>query len=168
MQLFYPPDDKAPPVVDPDGGGGTPLPDPQSAANFIAPFILDPNNFNTMLAGGSNLWRSVNVKAATPLWSNIKAGLATGSFISAVAVAPGNSDIIWVGYNNGAVYYTTNGTAANPTWYQSGSGTLPGRQCTRLSVDPNNYNTVYACFGGYSAGNVYTVSYTHLTLPTKA
>ncbi len=40
--------------------------------NFIAPFILDPNNPNTMLAGGSSLWRSVNVKAATPQWKAIK------------------------------------------------------------------------------------------------
>ncbi|MGH7967465.1 MAG: WD40/YVTN/BNR-like repeat-containing protein, partial [Limisphaerales bacterium] len=40
---------------DPDGDG--PGGDPDASANFIAPFILDPNNYNTMLAGGSNLWR---------------------------------------------------------------------------------------------------------------
>ena len=154
-QVFFPPDDKLPPADDPDGGGGTPPPDPDSAANFIAPFILDPNNFNTMLAGGSNLWRSANVKAAIPSWSNIKSGIASGSFINAVAVAPGNSDIIWVGYNSGAVCYTTNGTSISPTWFQSGAGTLPGRACTRLTVDANNFNNVYACFGGYSSGNVY-------------
>jgi hypothetical protein len=39
--------------------------DPDAQANFIAPFVPDPNNPNTMLAGGSNLWRSVNVKALT-------------------------------------------------------------------------------------------------------
>ena len=155
FQVFFPPDDKTPPADDPDGGGGTPPPDPDSAANFIAPFILDPNNFNTMLAGGSNLWRSVNVKAATPSWSNIKPGIASGSFINALTVAPGSSDVIWVGHNSGAVYYTSNGTAATPTWTQSGSGTLPARACTRLAIDPNNYNNLYATFGGYSSGNVY-------------
>ena len=153
FQAFYPPDTKTVPDEDPDGG--SPDGDPDAAANFIAPFILDPNNFNTLLAGGSNLWRSVNVKAATPTWANIKPGIASGSFISAIAVAPGNSDRIWVGYNDGSVYYTLNGTAVNPAWTQSGSGMLPGRMCTRLTVDPNNSSKVYATFGSYSANNVW-------------
>jgi len=94
-------------------------PDAPTSANFIAPFILDPNNPNTMLAGGSNLWRSVNVKTASPTnvaWAKIKNGAGTNNFISAIAVAKGNSDIIWVGHNNGEFYSTTNGTAANPAW----------------------------------------------------
>ncbi len=37
-----------------------------NTANFIAPFILDQNDPNTMLAGGVRLWRSTNVKASTP------------------------------------------------------------------------------------------------------
>jgi len=141
------------PGSDPDGDG--PKGNLDSEANFIAPFILDPNNPNTLLAGGSNLWRSANAKATTPTWSIIKAGIASGSYLNAIAVAPGKSDLIWVGHNSGAVYYTTNGTSGSPTWYPSGSGTLPARACTRLAVDPNNVSIVYACFGGYSSGNVY-------------
>ena len=30
--------------------------------------------------------------------------------ISAIAIAKGNSDVIWIGYQNGDVYFTTNGT----------------------------------------------------------
>jgi hypothetical protein len=156
-QAFSPPDTKTLPGNDPDGG--SPSGDPDAAANFIAPFILDLNNFNTMLAGGSNLWRSANVKASpasSVIWSDIKPG-ANGSFISAIAVAKGNSDIIWVGHNNGDVYSTANGTAANPTWTRQDLGTpnLPNRQCTRLTIDPNNFNKVYATFGGYNSDNVY-------------
>ncbi len=132
-------------------------PDAPSSANFIAPFILDPNNPNTLLGGGSNLWRSVNAKAATPTWSNIKNGIASGDFISAIAVAPGNPDIIWVGYIGGEVYATANGTATNPTWTEKDSGTpnLPQRFCTRIAIDPTNPNIVYATFGGFNADNVY-------------
>ena len=139
---------------DPDGQG--PDGDPDASANFISPFILDLNNFNTMLAGGSNLWRSVNVKAPTPTWTNIKPG-ANGSFISAIAVAPGNSDIIWVGHNNGDVYATSNGTAISPTWTRMDMGTppLPNRTCMRLTIDSNNWNVVYATFGGFNSDNVY-------------
>jgi hypothetical protein len=123
-----------------------------STANFISPFILDPNNANTMLAGGNSLWRSVNVKAASPTWASIKAG--NNDYISAIAVAPGNSDLIWVGHNSGAIYSTTNGTSATPTWVQRNTG-LPGRTCTRIAITPGNSNKVYAVFMGYSSGNVW-------------
>lgn len=122
-------------------------------ANFIAPFILDLNNPNTMLAGGISLWRSTNVKATTPTWAAIKPSIGTP--ISAIAVAPGNSDVIYVGYNNGAIYYTANGTAGAPTWVQRNTG-LPARYCTSLTVSTNG--RVYATFGGYNSGNVWQSS----------
>jgi photosystem II stability/assembly factor-like uncharacterized protein len=127
-----------------------------SNANFIAPFVLDPNNNNTMLAGGSRLWRSTNVKAATPSWSAIKSSI--GSYISAIAVAPGNSAVIWVGHNNGEVYSTANGTAASPTWTLRGAGTLPGGYCTRIAIDPLRSSRAYVTFGGFNSGNVWRTS----------
>lgn len=125
-----------------------------STANFIAPFILDPNDENTMLAGGVSLWRSTNVKASSPSWSAIKP--AAGK-ISAIAVAPGDSDEIWVGHNDGQVYHTANGTVTTPTWqrFDETSPHLPDRYCTRITVDPNDAQTVFACFGGFSADNVW-------------
>ncbi len=130
--------------------------DAGSCANFIAPFILDPNNANTMLAGGCSLWRSTNVKAATPSWASIKPP-AAGSAISAIAVAPGNSAVIWVGHNTGDVYKTTNGTVAAPTWAQVDVNTpnLPDRYATRVTIDKNNADIVYVTFGGFSPDNVW-------------
>ncbi|MDQ3817915.1 MAG: DUF4214 domain-containing protein, partial [Acidobacteriota bacterium] len=126
-----------------------------STANFIAPFILDPNNPNTLLAGGARLWRSADVKAATPTWASIKD--TVGSNISAIAVAKGNSDIIWVGHNNGDVYFTTNGTSDTPTWTRVDNGTtpLPNRFCERIVIDPTNSSRVYVTFGGFNTGNVW-------------
>ena len=129
--------------------------DTGSAANFLAPFILDPNNMNTMLAGGARLWRTTNVKFSVPFWLFIKP--AAASYISAIAVAPGNSDVIWVGHNDGAVYSTTNGTGI-PTWTQRGAGTLPGRYCGRIAIAPGDPNRVYVVFGGFSPDNVWRTS----------
>jgi hypothetical protein len=129
-------------------------------ANFIAPFILDPNNPNTMLAGGSNLWRSLNVKASPVsniTWTVCMTNPGNGTFISAIAAQPGNSDIIWVGFNNGDIYATTNGTAVDPSWTRKDMGTpnLPDRKCQRIAIDATNPNFVYASFGGFNADNLY-------------
>jgi photosystem II stability/assembly factor-like uncharacterized protein len=126
-----------------------------STAGQIAPFVLDPNNPNVMLAGGNSLWRSTNVKAGTPSWLGIKA--PTGSQILAIAVAPGNSDISWVGYINGDVYATTNGTAANPSWTRKdlGSPNLPDRYCTRITIDPIDPNKVYVTLAAFAGDNVW-------------
>jgi photosystem II stability/assembly factor-like uncharacterized protein len=133
-------------------------------ANFIAPFILDPNNANRILAGGDNLWRSNDVRADPPSWSSIKGPI--GSNISAIAIAPGNSDVVWVGYNNGLIYYTLNGTATNPIWTQANTG-LPVRYCTRLAISqlpPGGFSrTIYATFGGFSADNVWKTTNNGLT-----
>jgi photosystem II stability/assembly factor-like uncharacterized protein len=137
--------------------------------NFIAPFVLDPNNPNTLLAGARSLWRSTNAKGRTPTWTQISPTPApTGtpsdtpsSNVSAIAIAKGNSDIIWVGQKNGNIYYTTNGTAAIPTWSPAPNGLpTPGRFCTRITIDPQNSNVVYATLGGFKPGNVWrTTSY---------
>ena len=133
----------------------TGITDVPNNTNFIAPFILDPNNPNTMLAGGLSLWRSTNVTASTPTWASIKP--ATASFISAVDAARLASNIIWVGHNNGDVYRSTNGTAASPTWTQMDNGAtpLPDRYCTRVTISSGNSSRVYATFGGYLSGNIW-------------
>jgi hypothetical protein len=125
-----------------------------SCANFISPFILDPNEPNRMLGGGCSLWRSDNVKAGTPTWTAIKAPITGNQRISAVVVAAGNSDVIFVGYNNGDVYRTTNGTTASPTWTLVDTG-LPNRRVTRIVIDPANHNAIYATFAGFTPDNVW-------------
>ena len=131
-----------------------------TSANFIAPFIIDPNNPNTLLGGGSNLWRTVNAKtpiATNVSWSIIKAGVTSGSFISAIAVSQGNSDVVWAGHNDGEIYSTANGTAANPTWTRKDLNPpgLPSSMCQSIAIDPVNSNIVYVSFGGYATNNLY-------------
>lgn len=137
------------------GDAGDKTPNPQKA-NFIAPFILDPNNSNTMLAGGISLWRSTNVKAATPNWAAIKSPTGDSSPISAIVVSPVTSSLILVGHNNGDIYRTFNGTSASPVWTKIDTAGLPNRFVTRLVIDSTrNTNWYYATFGGFSADNIY-------------
>jgi hypothetical protein len=131
-------------------------------ALFVAPFILDPNNANCILAGGMSLWRTNDAKTRNtntsgPSWTSIKASLA--SPISAIAVAKGNSNVIWVGHGDGSVYRTANGTAATPVWQrvdQTGAHPLSAaRICTRIAIDPKSAQTVYVTFAGFDHGNLW-------------
>ncbi len=141
-----------------------------ASANFIAPFVLDPGNPNTMLAGALSLWRSNDVKtAAAPTWTAIKNPNPTipapspsptptpaPNPISAIVVSPTNSDFIVVGHNDGQIFMTLNGTASSPGWSAINKPTTPARLVTRLTIDnTRNPNWIYATFGGFSNNNVY-------------
>ena len=137
---------------------GDAIPDFNGHSLFIAPFILDANNPNTLLAGGMSLWRTNDAKfGQPPSFTSIKGPI--GSYVSAIAIAPGNSAICWVGYQNGDVYNATDCTAASPTWTRvdtNGAG-LPNRMVLRLTIDPTDPsgNRVYAAFGGFRPGNLW-------------
>ena len=144
--------------------------DANSQANFVAPFVLDPNNPNTLLAGGASLWRCSNAKAAQPTWVAIKPPVSGAGNINAIVVARGNSNVVWIGYNDGSIYRTANATAtppATPTWIRADSG-LPQRMCMRITIpspqlDPSQVgaedlqvgSVAYVTFGGFSSDNVW-------------
>jgi hypothetical protein len=124
------------------------------SANFIAPFVIDPNNPNRLLAGGASLWVSDSARATTVTWSAIKAPAGSSTnYINAIAVAEGNSNIVWVGYNDGSVYRSLNGATASPTWALM--GTLAARQVQRISIDRDDPNRVIVAYTGFVANDVW-------------
>jgi photosystem II stability/assembly factor-like uncharacterized protein len=137
--------------------------DGTSQALFIAPFVLDPNNPNTMIAGAASLWRSPNVKSPTPFWTRIKKPIVPQcntegeGCISAIAVAQGDSNIIWVGHQDGEVFCTKNGTKPAPSWTEVKTLT-PKRYVHRIMIDKDSPAKVYVAFGGYDKDNLYRTS----------
>jgi hypothetical protein len=140
--------------------------------NFATYFTLDPNNQSRMLVGCRQLWRTNNVKASTVSWSVIKSSIGNGAVggigndhfieddprnISTVAIAPSNSDVIYVGYNSGQIWRTTNGTATTPTWTRIDdlAGPLPLRWVSGFAIDPTNPDHVYVAFQGWTSDNVW-------------
>jgi photosystem II stability/assembly factor-like uncharacterized protein len=140
------------------------IPDARDAkANFIAPFTLDPNNPNSILAGGASLWRTddartPNTTSSGPKWREIKAPELDNStnppsviLISAIAIPKQDSRIVWVGYNNGDIFATANADAQRPSWRKvNGKEQRPARIVTQIAVDPVDANTVYVTYGGYN------------------
>lgn len=145
---------KRPPYVIPDAYNETAL--------FIAPFVLDPNNPETILGGGQSLWRTTDARAPNtttkgPKWHSIKAPSAAA--ISAVAIDAANSDRVWVGHTNGEVWKSLDATKALPSWRRMdsrGSEPLNARRwCHQICVSPQDPKCVLAVFGEFVGDNVW-------------
>lgn len=130
-------------------------------ANFIAPIALVPNGSQAatqMLAGGATLWLGNSIQSGSPTWTSINnSTLPVGSgsnYISEIKIDPNTNNNIWVGFDDGAVWHTTNGTnSSGPTWSQAGAGALPAnQQVTDIWVVPGQPSTVYVSFAGFPAG----------------
>jgi photosystem II stability/assembly factor-like uncharacterized protein len=159
-----------------------PRPGEKPRALFIAPFVLDPNHPDRILAGGMSLWRTDDAKTPNtttsgPSWASIKDPIGPAGQdleISALAVATGVSDVVWVGHVNGAVFSTSDGTATRPTWRQVTAGAFPPqRYCTGITIAPHDSDVVYVSFGGFARSNLWatrdggtTWSDLSATLPT--
>ncbi|HSE41688.1 MAG TPA: hypothetical protein VLH08_13075, partial [Acidobacteriota bacterium] len=145
--------------------------DREPRANFLAPVILDPNKTSRMLAGGAYLWRSENVRSATydvgkrAKWVSIKNRLLANfigddsHLISAIAIAKGDSNDIWVAHNDGRLFRTRSGLSSAPTWNtiddNADHNPLPNRYPTRILIDSANRGRVFVSFGGFSRDNVW-------------
>lgn len=142
----------------------------ETRAMFIAPFILDPHDRHRMLAGGSSLWRSDNVTANRPTWRAIKPPLAANPFITAIearrSTAEGRgSDLVWIGYENGELFRSTNAGLQQPVWenLRAGSSSLPRRRITRVrayreaqtSLLAEGRGTLFVTYGGYFNNNIW-------------
>ena len=80
---------------------------------FITPFAMDPTDPDVLWTGGSRPWRTVDGRrrGSSPVRTSLGA-----SRISAIAVAPSNPDVVYLGFDNGYVARTTNGRDASPSW----------------------------------------------------
>jgi len=118
---------------------------------FISPFVMDPNDPKILIAGSYRIWRTTN---SASNWSSISGDLTgdgTGSYgatISALAIAKGNSAIIYAGTSNGKVQVTTN---TGSSWSLRNSG-LPVAYITKVAIDPTNPDIAYITYSGFSSG----------------
>jgi hypothetical protein len=128
---------------------------------FVAPFLLDPNNSKRMLVGGYSVWQTNNPDAPFnpgPTWASIGPS-GTQTYITAIAIQPGNSAVVWIGYQDGSIFRSTNSTSSSPTWQKVAQP--PGfqtRMCTRIVFDPSSPGSVLVGFGGYVHGNLWRCS----------
>lgn len=130
---------------------------------YLVPFVIDFNNPSRLLAGTDHLYESTDGANSWHLLSNQSLAANSNSqfpAISAIAIAPSNSNIIYVGTGDGKLWVTTS-NGANWTDITNGTAGTSGRYVTSLGVDATNAQDVVVTFSGF-ASNTGNGSGTHV------
>ena len=127
---------------------------PSLRTNWHTPFILDPNDPATLYAGGARIHRRNPASGHGVLWDVVSPDLTNGDqgtggvvfgTITAIAVAPSNSNTLYAGTDDGNVWRSLDKAAS---WEPVDVG-LPERWVTSLSVDPQDDARVVVTFSGF-------------------
>jgi photosystem II stability/assembly factor-like uncharacterized protein len=116
---------------------------------FITPLAMDQTNPDILWTGGSRPWRTMN---GSDLWEVAGPDLANADKISAIAIAPSNSNVVYLGFSNGYVARTTNGLDSLPTWTVFSNG-LNGTWVSSVAIDPENPDIAYCTYTNYGTTN---------------
>ncbi|HLK14660.1 MAG TPA: hypothetical protein VKT78_07630, partial [Fimbriimonadaceae bacterium] len=108
--------------------------DLSEGALFYAPFNLDPNDSDILVAGTRRVYRSTNEARN---WRRISPIL--GTRVSAITIAPRLSSVIYAGTNDGRAWVTPD---TGKSWYEITKG-LTRAYVSDLCIDPTNARTVY-------------------------
>ncbi len=139
-------------------GGATFLPSisgiTESRSNFlfISPFAMDPSDPKRLWTGGAFIWRTADGAQTWQPAAAITAGLG---LVSAVAVAPTDSNYVLVGMSTGEVLRTTLGLTSGPNTIWPYTSPRAGAFISWVAFDPVNKNTVYATSSTFGGAHVF-------------
>jgi len=118
---------------------------------FIPPLIHDVNMTGRVYFGTFRVYQTNDyANFWTAISPDLTGGTASGR-ITTIALAPSNSDVVYVGTTDGRVQRTTNANAgAGATWTNLTTADLPPRFVSRVAVDHTNPDIAYAVFSGFN------------------
>ncbi len=105
---------------------------------WVTPYAMHPDSSNILYGGWNDLYRSDDGGLS---WVNT--GMPCNR---AIAIAESNPDIIYTA-SGSSVYRSADGG----TTFVNVSQGLPGRTIAGLTVNPNDPDEVWTCYGGFSA-----------------
>lgn len=120
--------------------------DPNENWLFYPPFTVDPNNAGVLYIVSNRVYRTSN---RADSWEPISGYLNStdrGS-IQSIAVAPSDSNVIYVGLTEGTARATFDG---GQQWYDITGDSFPPRNITRIVVHPQDSETAYLVFSGFN------------------
>ena len=143
-----------------NGGSGLPPPYPTPAPAPSSPLTqlyFDPNGRIAYAILGGPIGGKVNQNKLYQTVDNgsnfslMHAFTPNTSALSAINIAKVNSNTIWVGLNDGAVWHTSDANnGATSTWTNSPIAGAPSQQVSGIAVDPTNTTQVVVVYSGGS------------------
>ena len=123
--------------------------DATDRVQFYPPFLADPSQPDTLYLGTHRLWRSQD---GGEHWTPISRDLTSGgsATLSALAVAPSSSLVLYAGTSDGQVKVSRNGGI---NWVASAP--LPARFVTSIGVHPAISLRGFVGLSGFGTGHVY-------------
>jgi photosystem II stability/assembly factor-like uncharacterized protein len=127
-------------------------PPDQGTVCFNGPFEVSNTNPQTIYAGGTSLWKSIDYGDS---WNDVTGGTFEGNGILNLEICPTNDNIVYfstapIASDNIGVFKTIDG-GSTVTQMEG----LPNRMCMDIDFHPTNPNVVYAVFGGFGAAHVW-------------
>ena len=116
---------------------------------FYPPLIQDPNQAGVLLLGTYRLWRSGD---RGDHWTALSGDITGGgdATITALAVAPGASQVVYAGTSDGLVKVSQDG---GRNWLSTSA--IPNRFVTSVVVDPRSPQRAIVGVSGFGSGHVF-------------
>ncbi len=119
---------------------------------FITPVAMDQANPGTLWTGGRRPWRTTDGASS---WHAAGADFPSAALISAIAVAPSDPGVVYMGFTNGYVANSYDADTPSPTWTVRGAGLRLGSWVSSVAVDPRNPLVAYATYSSYGGQHVF-------------
>ncbi|MGH9936172.1 MAG: hypothetical protein ACREAM_08000, partial [Blastocatellia bacterium] len=118
---------------------------------FITPFVMDPSDPRRLWTGGDFIWRTDNGAARWVRASTLTAGLTQ---VSAIAIAPADSNRALVGMADGFIHRNSNALTATAS--TSWPSTRPrSGWVSSLAFDPGDKDIAYATYSTFGGTHVW-------------
>jgi photosystem II stability/assembly factor-like uncharacterized protein len=118
----------------------------QSPLSEATALLVDPVDTRVIYAASEGVYRSTD---AGTTWRPMTDGLPARRYYGALAIGPGDHQILYAGSDRGAVYRTTDGGA---TWTSERAGLqaagLGHTVISALAIDPTDTDVIHAGTGG--------------------
>ncbi|MBI9034819.1 MAG: T9SS type A sorting domain-containing protein [Bacteroidales bacterium] len=115
------------------------------SAAWVAPFIIDPSNTNTLYMGYQDVFKSTNQGSS---WTKISSW--SGSTLRSLAIAPSSANTICAATTS-TLYRTTNGGSS----WTNITGSFGGSTITSIAIKNDDPNTIWVSLGQFNANSVF-------------
>ena len=131
-------------------------------ASYLPPLIGDAAQSQTFYLGTNRVYQTTD---SGNTWTAISTDLTSslGNFLTALAVAPSDSNTLYVGAIDGTVQVSHNALSSGSVGFARVVSGLPDRSVSSLAIDSADPTLAYVAFSGFSGFNGDTLGHVFMT-----